>query len=107
MFYLVSTNKPTGRCSSRTIFPLLRKGVLDLERLAESDKGNLSQYYISPGPAHTILAQTCISTLLQLDNRIRNITTAFPLPNMLLVTGFTMLGVMVWHPRYRTGWSAF
>lgn len=49
------------------------KEFLTSERLAKSDKGNLSQYYISPGPAHTILAQTCISTLLQLDTRAKYI----------------------------------
>ena len=49
------------------------KEFLTSERLAKSDKWNLSQYYISPGPAHTILAQTCISTLLQLDTRVKYI----------------------------------
>jgi ankyrin repeat protein len=48
-------------------------------RLAESANRDLSLYYISPEPAHTILAQTCISTLLQLDIHIGEITDSFPL----------------------------
>jgi len=37
------------------------------------------QFYISPGPAHTILAQSCISTLLQLNNSVKNDLWGFPL----------------------------
>ena len=44
-----------------------------------SNKRDLSQYYISPGPAHTILAQSCIGTLLQPDNHIKDITDSLPL----------------------------
>ena len=55
------------------------KEFLTSERLANSDKGNLSQYYISPERAHTILAQSCISTLLQTDICIGRITDRFPL----------------------------
>ena len=54
------------------------KEFLTSERLANSDKRDLSQYYISPEPAHTILAQSCISTLLQLDHTGK-ITDKFPL----------------------------
>ena len=50
-----------------------------LAALAESEKRELSQYYISPESAHTILAQTCISTLIQPDLHIGNITGSFPL----------------------------
>src|SRR5258708_1972816 len=49
------------------------------ERLARSEQRDLSQYYISPEPAHTVLAQTCISTLLQPDLHFRYITDEFPL----------------------------
>ena len=43
------------------------KEFLTSERLAKSDKGDISQFYISPEPAHTILAQSCISALLEPD----------------------------------------
>ncbi len=49
------------------------------ERLAKSEQRDLSQYYISPEPAHTVLAQTCISTLLQPDLHSHDITDGFPL----------------------------
>ena len=55
------------------------KEYLTSERLAKSFKGDLSEYHISPKLAHTILAQTCISTLLQLDLHINDITDSFPL----------------------------
>ena len=55
------------------------KEFLTSERLAKSDKGDLSQYYISPEPAHTVLARTCISILLQPDLHIGDITGRFPL----------------------------
>ena len=55
------------------------KEFLTSGRLAESDKMDLSQYYISPESAHTILAQSCISTLLQPDSHVGDITDNFPL----------------------------
>jgi hypothetical protein len=55
------------------------KEFLTSERLAKSDNGDLSQYYISPKPAHTVLAQACISTLLQPDIHIGDTTDSFPL----------------------------
>jgi ankyrin repeat protein len=55
------------------------KEFLTSERLANSDKRDLSQYYISPKPANTILAHSCISTLLQPDIHIRDITDNLPL----------------------------
>jgi ankyrin repeat protein len=55
------------------------KEFLTSDRLANSNRKDLSQYYISPEPAHTILAQTCISTLLQPDIDIGDITDSFPL----------------------------
>ena len=57
------------------------KEFLTSERLAKSDNEDLSRYHISPEPAHTILAQSCISTLLQPDIHIRDITNAYPLAN--------------------------
>ena len=47
--------------------------------LASSNNEDLSQYYISPESAHTTLAQTCIGTLLQLDNYGEDVTHDFPL----------------------------
>jgi Ankyrin repeats (3 copies) len=44
----------------------------------QSSRQTLSQFYISPEPAHTILAQSCISTLLQLHNS-ENDLRGFPL----------------------------
>ncbi len=55
------------------------KEFLTSERLAKSEKRDLFQYHISPAPAHTVLAQTCISTFLQPDLHFRNIRTGFPL----------------------------
>ena len=57
------------------------KEFLTSERLAKSDNEDLSQYHISSEPAHTILAQSCISTLLQPDIHIRDITNGYPLAN--------------------------
>jgi ankyrin repeat protein len=55
------------------------KEYLTSERLAKSYKGDLSEYHISPKLAHTVLAQACISTLLQPDLRINDIADSFPL----------------------------
>ena len=55
------------------------KEFLVSERLAKSDNENLSRYHISPEPAHTILAQSCISTLLQPDIHVGHVTDSFPL----------------------------
>ena len=55
------------------------KEFLTSERLARSMRGDLSQYHISPEPAHTVLAQSCISTLLQLDSDIEGVHRDFPL----------------------------
>ena len=54
------------------------KEFLISERLAKSNKGDISQFHISSEPAHTILAQSCISTLLQLDH-IGDISDSYPL----------------------------
>ena len=51
---------------------------LTSERLARSQKGDLSQYYISPESSHITLAQNCIGTLLQLDNHVKGLTQDFP-----------------------------
>ena len=45
-----------------------------------SPQGDFSGYQIHPGPAHAILAQTCLGFLLHLDNRIDlKSVEAFPL----------------------------
>jgi ankyrin repeat protein len=54
------------------------KEFLTSSRL-QSSRQALSRFYISPGPAHTILAQSCISTLLQLDNSVKDDLRGFPL----------------------------
>ena len=56
------------------------KEFLTSPRLAASS-GDISRYYISIGPAHTILAQACISVLLRLNDRVSwyGIWKSFPL----------------------------
>jgi ankyrin repeat protein len=44
------------------------KEFLTSDRLAASNVGNISQYHIPLEPAHSILAQACLTVLLQLDN---------------------------------------
>ena len=46
------------------------KEFLTSDRLAKAHARTVSRYHISPGPAHRLLAQACLSTLLQLDERI-------------------------------------
>ena len=55
------------------------KEFLTSERLANSKSRILSPYYISPKLAHATLAQSGISTLLQLENDTEDITYSFPL----------------------------
>jgi cytohesin len=64
------------------------KEFLTSERLAQSDKRRLSQYYISPERAHTILAQTCISTLLQPAIYVGDIIDSFPLAKYATLNWF-------------------
>ena len=45
------------------------KEFLTADRLASS-KGDISRYHIDLVPAHTILAQACLSVLLRSDNRV-------------------------------------
>ena len=45
------------------------KEFLTSDRLATSN-GDISRYYIDSEPAHTILAQACLSVLLRLDDRV-------------------------------------
>jgi hypothetical protein len=46
------------------------KEFLTSDRLAASNVGKISQYHIPLEPAHTILAQACLTVLLQLDDKI-------------------------------------
>jgi hypothetical protein len=56
------------------------KEFLTSERLAISNVGNISQYHILLEPAHAILAQACLTVLLQLDDKTdKNRLRAFPL----------------------------
>ena len=45
------------------------KEFLTSDRLAASNVGKISQYHIPLEPAHTILAQACLTVLLQLDDK--------------------------------------
>jgi hypothetical protein len=56
------------------------KEFLTSERLATSSQ-DISHYHIIYEPAHTIMTQACLSTLLRLDNRIEDggVEEAFPL----------------------------
>jgi ankyrin repeat protein len=55
------------------------KEFLTSPRLATSSE-DLSRYHVDLEPAHTILAQACLSVLLQLDDRVQdNFEHSFPL----------------------------
>jgi ankyrin repeat protein len=56
------------------------KEFLTSSRLATSS-GDTSRYHIALEPAHTILAQACLSVLLRLDDRVEqsNVRDSFPL----------------------------
>ena len=43
------------------------KEYLTSSRLAQSSRGDVSQFHIDLEPAHTIMAQACLATLLRLD----------------------------------------
>ncbi|KAF8258295.1 hypothetical protein EI94DRAFT_1623211 [Lactarius quietus] len=54
-------------------FPVVQFSHFSVQEFLMSSrlaKGPLSRYYISLEPAHAIVAQACLSVLLQLDNRI-------------------------------------
>jgi ankyrin repeat protein len=56
------------------------KEFLTSVRLSTFSTINVSRYYISPEPAHIVLAQSCICTLLHLDHLIdRSFTQNLPL----------------------------
>jgi ankyrin repeat protein len=46
------------------------KEYLTSERLANADVASISRFHVSMTPAHTIVAQACLSTLLHLDEDI-------------------------------------
>ena len=48
------------------------KEFLTSSRLARSPHGEVSQFHIDLEPAHTIMAQACLATLLQQDEHSRN-----------------------------------
>ena len=78
---LITTIKP-GVHSNTRVVQFSHYSVVEFltsKRLASSNKEGLPQYYISPESAHTTLAQTCIGTLLQLDNQVKGVTQGFPL----------------------------
>jgi hypothetical protein len=49
------------------------KEFLTSSRLARSSHGDISRFHIDLEPAHTIMAQACLATLLQLDEHARKI----------------------------------
>ena len=68
------------------------KEYLTSPRLAHSNE-DLSRFHIHFEPAHTILAQACLGTLLRLDEcsgNGNNGTEGFPLAGYELYTGWTM-----------------
>ena len=78
---LITTIKP-GVHSNTRVVQFSHYSVAEFltsERLARSGNEALSQYYISPESSHTTLAQTCMGTLLQLDNHDNGVTQDFPL----------------------------
>lgn len=69
------------------------------DRLVKPDNRHLSHHHISlERPASAPYCTTAGSS--------RQRRHPPPFPYMRLKTGFTMLGVMVWDPRYKTGWRA-
>ena len=48
------------------------KEYLTSPRLAQSPHGDISRFHIDLGPAHTIMAQACLGTLLRSDERTDN-----------------------------------
>jgi ankyrin repeat protein len=54
------------------------KEFLTSDRLASSGS-DLSHYHIGLEPAHTVLAQSCLATLLRLGNHTEQINTSLPL----------------------------
>jgi hypothetical protein len=82
---LITTIKPGVHSNTRVrVVQFSHYSVVEFltsERLASSKKEDLSQYYVSPesASAHTTLAQTCIGTLLRLDNYVGDVTHDFPL----------------------------
>jgi hypothetical protein len=61
------------------------KEFLTLERLAKSEKGDLSQHCVSLELAHTVLSRYCIGTLLQSNVQV---TSAFPLATYATLNWF-------------------
>jgi ankyrin repeat protein len=56
------------------------KEFLTSNRLADAQDRNVSRYHIPPSPAHKIMAQACLSTLLQLGDGIdKNGLQKYPL----------------------------
>ena len=56
------------------------KEFLTSNRLADAQDRNVSRYHIPPSPAHKIMAQACLSTLLQLGDGIdKNGLKKYPL----------------------------
>ena len=55
------------------------KEFLTSERLRKLDNGDLYQFYISPESAHTVLARTCVSILLEPGLHDGDTTDDFPL----------------------------
>ena len=56
------------------------KEYLTSPRLARSPHGDVSRFHINLEPAHTIMAQACLATLLRLDEHTENSgTKGFPL----------------------------
>ena len=76
---------------------------LTSKRLANSKNGDLSQYHISPESAHTTLAQSCIATLLQLDNHVKGVTQDFPLAEYAAQNWFHHAQYMDVAPRIQEG----
>jgi ankyrin repeat protein len=74
-------NEDDGDCDPRVVqfSHYSVKEFLTSERLAGSDRRELSKFYVSSEPAHTILAQSCISTLLQLDLQSQDTAPCLPL----------------------------
>jgi ankyrin repeat protein len=63
---------PRGRSRVVQFSHFSVKEFLTSSRLARSTHGDISQFHIDLEPAHTIMAQACLATLLQLDEHAGN-----------------------------------
>jgi hypothetical protein len=84
------------------------KEYLTSSRLAQSPHGDVSRFRIDLEPAHTIMAQACLATLLRLDEHAGKVMPKCLLwSNTPLNTGWTMPNSRRCHHGYGMGWMIY